>query len=96
MHAQTHAQTCTHMHAHSQAGQGLSNGTTISIRAGAAYRQQTRTMRKHTVLVLEDRGLEKRSDKPEATQLTREEAPEWDQALRAAVKTTHQIIIHRG
>lgn len=50
--------------------------------------QAAKIKRKHSVLVLEGRGLERGSDEPKTTQLTREEAPKWDQALPAAAKTT--------
>ena len=97
--------TCAHTDAHTDvptwacaqpARPGAQHGTTVCIRAGAADKQQTRLLRKCAVLVLEGRGLERGSDKPEAAQPAREGTPKWDQAPPAAAKTTHQIIICRG
>lgn len=59
-------------------------------------KQQKRIVRKYTALVLEGRGLERDSDKPEATQPAHEEAPKWDQVPPAAAKATHRIVTCRG
>ena len=71
-HMQTHTHTHTHTRAHTRmhvagTGRGLSHGITISIRTGAACKQQTEIERKHTILVLEGRGLERGSDEPKTT-----------------------------